>query len=348
MKKLPMIIVSTLGLLILAGFVSAQGYGAEQQQRLQYAMEKTDEIINRAREVVQESGSERARLILQAAIRLQEEARRLMQRSADLTDASIGMQSGRRTIEARERAQRAIAVTRQSGENEEFVRRKLDKNEEMMRRQMEQIGPDSPEQVAKILDSAREKQRRAMELFRNRRLKPSLQMSMQVEKTLEDLARHIDNENRLENRHLATLDNYYQLIDRVNSSELSENAEVQERLRTAEQLRERAETFYASNNHRQAEKAMNEAIDMLRKLVERLRDPVRIKQALENIQNISERLRERVQLSDDRQIRNFFGNALEHLDNAQKGLQNNSFEAAASQLQAARLLLARVSRLLGD
>ncbi|MEE9442613.1 MAG: hypothetical protein V3V99_08085 [candidate division Zixibacteria bacterium] len=348
MKYLSKIIIVTLGLLAISGVASAQIYGTDQQQRLQYALERTDEIINRAREVVQESGSERARLILQAAIRLQENARQISERAFDLTDESMGMQSGRRTLEARERAQRAIAITRQAGENENFVRRKLEKTEEKMRRLEEQIGPNAPDQISKLLDSTREKQRRATELFRNRRLKPSLQMTIQVEKALEDLARHINNRNRLENRYLAQTDNYFRLTDRINSSELSENAEVQERLRAAEQLRERADDFFANENHRRAEIVMGDAVDMLRKFAERLRDPARIKRALENIQNMSDRLRERVQLSNNRQIRDLFENALEHLDNARIGFQNNRFEAAASHIQAARLLLTRVSKLLGD
>jgi flagellin-specific chaperone FliS len=348
MRKLPKIILVTMGLLVISGFASAQNYETDQQQRLGYALEKTDEIINRAREVVHESGSERARLILQAAIKLQESARNLSERAFDFTDASMGMQSSRRTLDARGKAQRAIAITRQAGENEEFVRRKLENTEEKMRRLEEQIGPNAPNQISELFDSTREKQRRATELFRNRRLKPSLQMTIQVEKALEDITRHINKNNRLENHYLKQADDYLQLIERINSSELSGNPEVQERLRVAEQVKERAQSFYANENHRQAEKAIGEAIDILRKLGEQLRDPIRIKQALENIQNVNDRLRERVQQSDDRQIRNLYGNAQEHISNARTSFQNSRFEAAASQLQAARLLLTRVSKLLGE
>lgn len=348
MKTMLKIILVILGLSILSGFSAAQHFGIAEQERLGYALDRTDEIIKRAREVVQESGSERARLVLQTAIKLQESARNLSERAVDFTSEDMGMQSSRRTLDARGKAQRAIAITRQAGENEELVRRKLENTEEKMRRLEEQIGPNAPEQISLLFDSTRDKQRRAMELYRNRRLKPSLQMSMQIEKAIEDLARHINQRNRLENQYMSQAENYFRLRERINSSELSGNQEVQERLRAAEQMQERAESFYAGKNHRQAEKAMGEANEILRKLGEQLRDPARIKRALENIDELSARLRERVRQSDNGQIGNLYRNGQEHIDNARLSFQNGRFEAAASQLQAARIQLMQVSKLLGE
>ncbi|MCP4567818.1 MAG: hypothetical protein GY841_09600 [FCB group bacterium] len=336
-------------LLVLTGTAGAQYDPGETMEAAARDLDRTDLVIERAKEVVVESGSERAKNLLEAAIRLQRQARSEM-RSFDFDNYGqiAGQRLGKYTMSARKKAQRAIAVTRQADENENHVRRRLEMTDELIRRIEENTDSATPENILLVLETAINKQQRARELFRNRRLKMALQLTMQTRKSLERMAEQISGHLKT-NRHQNSLqERYYTLLDRIEVSEVAHRAEVKNRLQRAEEFRLQAEKYAAENRYSRAEKAMQEAVNLLSRITERFKTPERIKNSLESMTRRMEEIRSRVGSSRNQQSARWYGSASEHLEKASAFYLAGKFEEAAVQLQAARQMLSRAKKSLED
>lgn len=346
MKAKLMIVVFLLAL-PLAAPVAAQHGGMTGMDRLREAIDKTQDVIAEAREAVSESGSERARNQLAMAIRLQNSATEMM-RSSSVFDEALIMQIGKYTLNARRKAQRAIAITRQAEENEDYVRGRLERTDELIGQANEEIDSEMPPGLKVLIDTARDQQERARELFRNRRLKASLQLTLQTERSLIRAMEQQGTHVRAQKRYQAQLDRYIQLRELLEAGDEAERAEIRNQLKEAEMLHGQAEKLAEQERYGRAEKVMTQAVEALSRQVGRLREPARIKAALENLTREMERIQERVQRSDAPGIREQYRNARQHITKATQMYAQNNFEAAAAQIQAARLLMQRIARALGE
>jgi hypothetical protein len=319
---------------------------SQDRARLRSALEKTDEVLTRAREAVFESGSERAKNQLEIAARLQNMARSMYD-AAVFNDEEQILRSAKYTLSAREKAQRAIAITRQAEENEDYVRRRLEKTDELIRRLEDEAGNEVPAGLRSLLDSARDKQQRAVELFRNRRLKASLQLTLQVEKSLKKVAEQVGGYRRAMNRYQAQVDRYFSLRERIELSGYGDRPEIMNGLKNAERFQNRAEDYALEGRYGKAEREMSQAVETLSRLAEDLREPAKIKSALEGLTHQMEVIGEKINQYGDESDRRQYQNAAEHLEKARAAYGDSDFEGAAAQLQAARQLLARLAEKLG-
>jgi hypothetical protein len=334
---------------LLALWLSAASGLAQTQQhnRLMASIDKTDEMLNRAKEVVMESGSERARNQLEMAVRLQNMARTMM--NMYMVDEELNaLRAGKYTLSAREKAQRAIAITRQATENEDHVRRRLEKTDDIILRIEDEAGDEIPPGLRTILDSAKEKQQRAKELFRNRRLKASLQMTLQVEKTLKKAADQVGGYQKAIRQYKSQMNRYFSLRERVELSGHADRSEIMVALQNAERFQNRADDLALDGRYVKAEKEMAHAVEILTRVAEGLREPMKIQSALEGLRNQAETIREKIAEYGDEEDRRQFQDAVRHLEKAGASYEKGDFEAAAAQLQAGRQLLSRISKKLGN
>ncbi len=342
-----LMIVIFLLALPLAAPVAAQHGGMSDMDQLRAAIDKTQDIIAEAKEAVSESGSERARNQLAMAIRLQSAATEMM-RSGSVFNPTFAMQVGKYTLNARRRAQRAIAITRQADENEDYVRGRLERTDELIRQAEEEIGSDMPPGLKVLIDTARDQQERARELFRNRRLKASLQLTLQTDRSLIRAMEQQGTHVRAQKRYQAQVDRYLQLREQIGASGDADRPEIGDRMKNAETLREQAEKLAGEERYGRADKMMTQAVEILSREAERLREPAKIKAALENLTREMERIQERVEQSDAAGIREQYRNARQHVNRASELYAQNDYEAAAAQIQAAHQLMQRIARALGE
>lgn len=347
--KLRIFFLVLIPVILITGRAVAQDTEDISRERLRQAIVQTDEIIERAKEVVAESGSERADIILKSAIRLQgmsyatyEEA--LMR--FDTVYVQFAQLSSRQTIEARVKAQQAIAITRQAGENENFVREKLEQTEEMLRRMEGNGGETAPSHLRQPLEAVREKQARAMELFRGRRLKAALQLVLQVEKSLEETRRQAGQADQIQERYLILSERYQTIREQLQAAKTA--AESGQLLQNAERLRAEAENYYSRGEYQKAEQTIQSAQEILQQLSEDLRNPARIETAIGQIEKQMERFRALVQAEDVPHLQNQYENAHQHLVKARQFYQNGQYGAAAAQLQAARQIIQRIAEQVGE
>jgi len=348
--KLMILFLMLIPAILTTGQARAQGTGDQERERLRGAIIQTDEIIERAKEVVAESGSERASIILKSAIRLQEMSYATYEEALmrfDTVYVQFVQLSNRQTIEARIKAQQAIAITRQAGENENYVRGKLEQTEEMIRRMEGGGGEAASLHLRQALEAVREKQTRAIELFRNRRLKAALQLALQVEKSLEEARRQAGQTDQAQQRYLTLSERYRTIQDQLQAT-ITAAAESGQLLENAERLRAEAEDYYTRSEYRQAEQAMQKAQEILQRLSEDLRNPARIETALGQIEKQMERFRDLVQAEDNPHVQNQYEDAHRHLVKARQFYQNGQYGAAAAQLQAARQIMQQITEQVGE
>jgi len=339
------ILILTMALIVFgAVFAGAQQEG---RVRLQNAYNKTQDVIERAKEAVMESGSIRARNQLEMAIKLQNLAGELLRSDDIVYNDAMALRAGRYTLGARDKAQKAIAITLQAAENEDYVRRRLQSADEMIRRIENEAGPDIPPGLRAMLDSAREKQQRAREFFRNRRLKASLQLTLQVEKALKKIIDRVGGYRLSADNYQAQTDRYLSLKERIERFGDSEGAQIRLRLEEAERFRKRADDLAVDGRYGRAEKEIGRAVEILSRTAENLRQPAKIEAALKDIKKQAKIIGREVDQIGQPENRRQYRTALEHIEKAEALHKNNEHELAAARLQAARQLLARISDRLG-
>jgi hypothetical protein len=332
-------------LTICLSAVSGMAQQHQDRARLEAAIERTDEIISRAGEAVRESGSERARNQLEMAARLQHMAKVIAMDNA-IFDNEMALRAGKYTLSAREKARRAIAITRQAEENEDYVRRRLEKTDDLIKRIEEKVGDDAPRGLRTILDTAREKQMRAVEFFRNRRLKNALQLTLQVEKSLKEAAERVSGYRKAQKRFAAQQNRYFSILERIELSGYGDRPQIRQTVEKAERLRIRADEMVSTDGrYDQAEKTMQQAIEVLARIAEEYREPMKIKAALEDMGTMAEHLQDQVDRFGDREIKRQYQNALEHLNKARHMFNQGDFEGSAAQLQAGRQIMVRISKI---
>ncbi|MEZ5357533.1 MAG: hypothetical protein R3F48_01800 [Candidatus Zixiibacteriota bacterium] len=320
------------------------GGGGNDFARLWAAIEKTDEVIERAKIAVQESGSERAFQELKAAITLQEVARRM---ADEAVTVDMGIHAGSRTLQARTKAERAIAITRQAGENEDFVRKRLEQTQEMIQRMEGRVDSDTPANILQLLDSAKDRYQRAQEFFRNGRLKAALQITLQIQKSLENALQKLGNIDDVDKQYQYALERFYALEERIQESEIAQDEAVQQQLQAAREMKEEAQQAYAAQHVVQAEMKIRNAVERLYRLAERLKAPARIENELTSLQRRLAAIKDEIP-RENNQLVEMYQNAEKHLEKAQQEYRRQQYDGAAAQLQATRQILRRIRDILGE
>ena len=79
-------------------------------------------------------------------------------------------------------------------------------------------------------------------------------------------------------------------------------------------------------------------------MAETFREPAQIKEAIADLEKVAEQLGNQVEQFGDRDIREQYRNALEHLEKAGTLYDRGDFEGATAQVQAARQIMTRLSK----
>lgn len=342
--KLALKTILTLLLIFNTGTILAQD-GNQYRERLQQAMDRTEEVLQKAREAVAESDSRRAQNLLEVALKLQDQAQQLNSASSGTAEL---LAAGKFTVMAREKAEQAVAVARQDERNNEFVNNRLEQTDQMLYRAEQIVNGDGPPRIRKLLETARTKQERAREFYRNNRLKMALQVTLQAQKALEKVYELGGNALKAQQNYNNLTERYYLLRDKMELSGYDDSKPVREQLERAEQFRLQAAEAAEANHYGQAANIMSQGVRALSEEAERLKEPQRLQNRYQYLTNQIEQIQEQVQNSGDEQILRLFKAAQHHLQKGLASYENNDFDGAAIQLQAANQNMIQVMRVLGE
>ena len=148
-KYLILVILATALLALQGGFAFSQSNEEPDRDKVQKELEKTQEILMLAQEIIMESSSLKGRLMLEHAESLQDQA---------LENFSSSLRSTLKlTLEARQLAYQAIALVRQEMKTEVRIQRILEETNDRMAKVRDEIIEHNlkADRIIKLLDEAR-------------------------------------------------------------------------------------------------------------------------------------------------------------------------------------------------
>ena len=155
----------------------AQGPG---DVNLQRELERTDEILRKASELVGAANNAQAAELLASALEIQEQAH-VAFRNGFNDVARI------RTMTARGLANRILALLLDPEERADRVEQELQHTDDMLAKARDFLGPQSPDMSRTLLEGALKHQSQAWELFRAGNHRPALRMTYQAREMLNKL-----------------------------------------------------------------------------------------------------------------------------------------------------------------
>jgi hypothetical protein len=152
-------------------------------------LERTDQVIERAKDAVRTSSAPVAQVALQYAQKLQEQAWTAF-RDTRYQQAVL------LTRQAREKAQDAMSRSRVTEQNDDLVLRKLESVGGMIDKVREAIQGGSDAHLRDILQAAQESLGKAWEFYRGQQYRPAIKLTNQVERVLRKVLQQSDRQRR--------------------------------------------------------------------------------------------------------------------------------------------------------
>lgn len=312
------------------------------QDRIRLELERTDEIIARAREMVRTSNAPASAIVLEQAITLQDLAwGNFRKNTVDGYNFAL-----KQTLQAREQAKQALSNSRFSEQGEDAVLNRLERTEDLLRQAHEEMPTTVDESLSTIFDSARRNLAQAWELYRNGRYRPALKMANQVERTAKRLLQIANRQQNHQANFLRRLEAVKQFIDRVQEEVNSCQSEpahsliqkAKGALQQALDLSSKGHFEAALQNLQQARKLAADAADLCGRSKE-------FSNNLERLKNEAERLRELIRPGDENEMR-LLDQVFGQLENAREFLARQDSQGVAAAIRAAQLTIRQLERYL--
>jgi len=326
-------------LLVCAGAAATARAQTPDLDRLRLQLERTDAVLERARDVVHVSGNPRAARQLGFAVHLQrlawEEARAIrLRRANDLT------------VQARDHAQRAIGLASKQRDLELRAQRAIEEAGRFLDQARERAGDAPPERVLRLLSLAASRLEQAGEFFHEQKFAVALDVALSVRHMLEDLGpgrpvRQVE--------HL--IESTRQLLERAAPDiESADNSAAVALLERARNLLRGAETSQLDGNLAAAGAQAQQARDLLlraMRMTERPPDPANVERVLAETAAYVDGLARRVRASGGADAITLMDRALEHLQRARDLGLRGDLRQALAETRVARNLARRASQLAG-
>ncbi|MFH1372789.1 MAG: hypothetical protein ABII79_03230 [bacterium] len=332
---------------VLAGLVivvaaPTQSQAQMQMEGVQRQLDKTDQIIEQAKEAVRTVDAP-------MAVYSVEKAENLQLQAWDHFRKRRGLMAYEFSTKAEELARKALAICRLTEQGETVVLRRLERATEVMERARDAMPPGPDGRLRTIYDSARDNLLKAKEFYRAGSYRPALKLARQVEKAareiLEVANRKKHREAEFERRYEATgavMERARETLGDCNSAaavNLIEQAEQTYRQSHQHALKGRTEVAL-----RNLQQARTMAVEAARKC----QRSGTMEQQHERLTLEADHLAEQI-TSDNDAARRLLNNVHEQLQLAENAIGQQQTEATTAALRAARLMLNQLkSMLTGD
>ena len=316
-----------------------QGGPSSQTDALRTELERTDQLIERAKDAARASQAPVAQLNLKAAVDLQSKAWRAF-------DNDYPRLAHRLTMQAREKAKHAIAAGRMTEQSEHMVLNKLERVNEMLERARELLAGRADGGYQAIFRSAQDNHSKAWEFYRSQQYRPAVKLADQAEKALRKLLRKLEGDWRGQMSFDRRSEAAQQLLQRARTLAADcASAHTSELVDQATTAWRRGRELADSGNYQAALRALQQARKLANQAARECRGEDALRHRFERIKNEADRLGETIAPSDD-QARRFFRQTQEQLELADEALDKGRTESAAAALKAAELTLNQLKRYL--
>lgn len=333
---LMLLALGTLCVLCLPALASAQT-----RDEVEVEIEKTDRVIEKARELLDETGAPRGRGALDMAERLQNQAKQSF--ANNNLRIALGL-----TREARDRALASLSGIRRGEDNEEAVERELDRTDRVIEDITDKFS--GGQMAMRRLDQARATQNRAWELFRNRQLRPALKLTLEARDTASRMGMRSrfgpGARDRLGDQVERQLERLGLAIDRVSENLTPENSTGIDALNQARQSYQDAEKSYGEGQYLIAERQLRQTREALMRAVRTVEESLSaddVQALIDDARRRWENLGEDVEESGNSQLLTWHQEAGTDIAEAEVAVQNGELMRALVQTRGAMGLLDRIA-----
>ncbi len=342
-RKLSIILVTLLVASVVGPTAYGQGPNDSQLGRLRQELDQTDELIARARELVQLSQSALAAQALERAWAFQTSAR-------DSYHGQNYRMSLALTRKAREQASLAISNSRLSEQLEGVVQGRLERAREMLERARDALPVPLNPTVTTLMEHARNNLTLAWQFYRQRSFKASAKLVEQVEQTASRLMNIARAGNRSANEFEQREENVLRLME--HARELLADCDSRMAAEYMEQAKtnlEMARRLKGENQPRATMMALNRARETFRRVIQACQagsEPLeqQLRRLHDTADRLAEQLQQRVGRAEYEPAKELLEQAREQLALANKRLGDNKRESAEIALRAAQLALRQANR----
>ncbi len=323
--------------IVLAGLVIVlaapmQSQAQMQMEGVQRQLDKTDQIIEQAKEAVRTVDAP-------LAVYSVEKAENLQRQAWDHFHNQRGPMAYGYSTKAEELARKALAICRLTEQGETVVMRRLERAAEVMERARDAMPPGPDGRLRTIYDSARDNLLKAKEFYRAGSYRPALKLAGQVEKAAREI---LEVANR-KKRQLAEFERRYDAVGTVmeraretlgNCNSAAAVNLIEQAERTYRQSHEHA----SENRFKAALRNLQQARTMAVEAARKCQGSGTMEQRYERLTQETDRLAEQVPPNND-PARRQLQDIREQLRLAGGAIDRQQTEAATAALRAARLML---------
>ncbi|MFQ6007318.1 MAG: hypothetical protein ACE5K8_00030 [Candidatus Zixiibacteriota bacterium] len=313
------------------------GQTIAQVDQFRQELERTNEIIEQAREAFRSTNAPIAGLPLQKAIDLQKQAWNSFRNGH--FDLAYKL-----TMEAREYAKMALVRSRMIEQGETVVLRKLERAAELLERAKETMPPVTEGRLQALYDAAKDNLNRAREFYHDQQYRPALKLTNQLIKT----AREILEAANLQFRKKAEFERHFEavsnVIDRMREmvdecgSESAQN--LLDQAINAQQL---SRELASQNKFKAAVRNLQKARQLTIEASKKCNGRDGLEKRYERLKNEADRLNELIP-PDNKMARNLLAQVYDQLMRASEFISQNQTEPATAALKAAQLSLNQLKR----
>jgi uncharacterized membrane-anchored protein YhcB (DUF1043 family) len=318
---------------------------AQNRANLERELDKTDEVIERAREAVSASRNIKAENVLNLAVEYQGQAKghaaQIRYRQAmDLT------------LKAREKAYEAIGFTKKDEENENLVIRAIERTDQAISQAKDAVGQTDQKRITSLLEMAIRSQQRAKEFFREHKLKMALKFTLDANETADKIKGMNGNGDKLDQASKKQLQATERLMEKAaDKIQESQNQEAMELLEKGQGFLKEAQEQFNQNAYALAIKNAERAREMVERalrLVEEDITPPMVERAMEQNERMIRTAQQAIEGNGNSQAADVLEKGLTHQNRAREFYNQGEYKAALAEAKAANRLLNQVMKMLGE
>lgn len=329
-----------LMLLMVAGIIIcfADQTFAQIREEVEKELDRTDRVIERAKEAAAESRNPKAENLLKLAMNLQGTAKEAFEGERFWLAAKL-------TLRAREKAFEAIGVTRRSEENENLVLKAIERTDQIIAKAKGKAFLADNQRAFSLLEIAIRNQQKAKEFYHEHKLKVALKLTLKARESAQKSIDLAEQKNKLERFAKKELEKTDKLIDKA-SPIVKENGNVraQDLFDKGADRQEMAKDLFGQKRFNVAIKNTQKARDFILKALKTVEEnptPRMVEKAIERNDDLINKLGPQIKVSGNQEAIDPFENGLSHQEKAKLYLAEGKLKAALAQAKVARRLITK-------
>ena len=346
-KKISIVLIAALGLGLIAGLAQAQtGTNDMLMARLEQELARTDEVLQRAREIIGAADNALANLNLAEAVKRQGWAREQYGELQHGFRRELYRMALEETLKAREKAAAAITNYRQKEQYEGIVLRDLERAREMLDQAKELMGETDRPGFRATYEAAERNLVQAWEFYRQGQPRPAYKLAAQVERTARKLLEAANADQRRGGVYDRRHERMQQYLDQA--VELTAGCAAEESdplLERAQQAFRRAEELADNRRYGLALKRLQNARELATRAMRQCRGIEALETRHDMLQSELQRITELADAPSE-DVATMLRKAGEQLDLARSFLNEENYESATVALKAAHLLIHQARKII--